>query len=102
MTQLMNSKDNQDMLKISDTISIYEVSKIHEKLIESLTEKTTLHIDLGGVNSCDLTCIQLLLTLKKTCKKRGKYLVISNISKSILETARLAGVQENMLLDDPI
>ncbi|MGD9160987.1 MAG: STAS domain-containing protein [Desulfobacteraceae bacterium] len=92
-------KENQATIQIGDTLSIYEVAATHKKLLQSLSEKETVNIDLSNTNSCDLAGIQLLLAAIKTGEEKGKRITISKISEAIEETARLAGVQQDLLND---
>lgn len=97
MASKKGSKKNQVTIKIDGSMSIYDVAGIHKKILTSFTENTTVNIDLSEVNSCDVAGIQLLLSAIKTGKESGNRIILSDISETIQQTARLVGVQQDML-----
>lgn len=97
MSQDKGSNEKQVTISISDSMSIYEATDIHKKLLNSLAEETTINIDLSEVKSCDVVGIQLLLSVIKTGKVKGKQITISNVSEAIQETSRLIGVPQEIL-----
>lgn len=97
MEHRKDTKKNQATIDIDGALSIYEVAAIHKKLLQLLSEKATVNIDLGNVNSCDIAGIQLLLAAIKTGEEKGKRITILKVSEAIQETVRLVGVQQDIL-----
>ena len=92
-----DSKENGTIIKINDVLTIYEVAAIHKKLLQSFSENTTVNIDLSNVTFCDVAGIQLLFAAIKTGEKEEKEITISKVSETVRKTARLAGVQQDIL-----
>lgn len=92
MTFITETVDQSTILKVEGVLSIYEAEAFKKELLEGLDKSSELVIDLGAVSECDLTCIQLLYSAKKTALEKGKIFAIMNISgpvKKIIEKAAL-------------
>ena len=97
MKNSKESKKENNTIKISGAISIYEAADIHKQLLQSFIEKDIINLDLDEVNSCDVTGIQLLFSAIRTSEEEGKKINILKVSETIKETVRLIGVQADRL-----
>ena len=89
-------KAKENTIKISNHLSIYEAADIHKKLLHSLAENNAIDIDLGDVNFCDLSGIQLLISAIKTGEREEKQITISKASEAFKDTVRLGGFQHEL------
>jgi len=75
----------------SENFTIYEVEELKDKLLEEFQIYKDVEIDLSNVHKIDMTAIQLLLSLKKSCKDKEKTLEIQNINDNIFKAFQLSG-----------
>ncbi len=75
----------------SENFTIYEVEEIKDKFLEEFNIYKDIEIDLSNVIKIDMTAIQLLLSLKKSCKEQNKSFEIKNIDPNISKAFQLSG-----------
>jgi len=75
----------------SENFTIYEVEELKDKFLEEFQVYKDVEIDLSNVHKIDMTAIQLLLSLKKSCKDKEKTLEIQNINDNIFKAFQLSG-----------
>jgi anti-anti-sigma factor len=73
----MEVKDNAKILKAEGTLSIQDASGLKECLLEAFSSATTLLIDLSGVDSVDLACLQIFCSAHKTYSQAQKVICIT-------------------------
>ena len=75
-----------------DKLTIYEVEDLHKKILKDLKkEEGDLTLDFTSIQKIDMTAIQLLLSIKKTCESKSNKLILINLSDGIKETLKLSG-----------
>lgn len=75
----------------SENFTIYEVEELKNKFLEEFNSNENIEIDLSGVLKIDMTAIQLLLSLKKSCQQEDKPFEIKNIDSNIFKAFQLSG-----------
>lgn len=81
-------------MKLEDNnFTIYEVEEIKDKFILFL-ESEHIKIDFENVTKIDMSTIQLLLSLKKTCEKQNKSFEIINVKEEILDSFEITGTAQ--------
>lgn len=75
----------------NNNFTIYEVEEI-KKDFSQLLEKEKISIDLENVTKIDMSSIQLLLALKKSCDESNKEFEIKNIKEEILSSFEITGI----------
>lgn len=81
-------------MKLEDNnFTIYEVEEIKDKFILFL-ESEHIKIDFENVTKVDMSTIQLLLSLKKTCEKQNKSFEIINVKEEILDSFEITGTAQ--------
>ena len=75
----------------SESFTIYEVEELKKSFLEELHVYKDIEIDLSNVQKIDMPAIQLLLSLKKSCKKLNKEFEIKNIDDNIYKAFQLSG-----------
>lgn len=79
-------------IDLDATLSIQNVSKLHEKLKKSLAMHDEIEINASDVSSIDTSTLQLLVALKKDTDKLQKKVTIIYPSPRFVESARLLGL----------
>lgn len=77
----------------NNNFTIYEVEEIKDKFILFL-ESEHIKIDFENVTKIDMSTIQLLLSLKKTCEKQNKSFEIINVKEEILDSFEITGTAQ--------
>lgn len=81
-----------------DKLTIYEVEDFYEFLVEKVKNADSkLEFDFTPVKRIDMAAIQLLLSLKQTCKKESIDLDLKNFSSELTTTIKSCGC--DMLLE---
>lgn len=93
MTGKEKMEEEEGKIKLTGTLSIYEVADVHENLLGIFEGDKPVEIDLGEITYCDTAGIQLLISAKKTVEKKGNPFIISSISRAVREAAEDAGTE---------
>ena len=75
----------------STNFTIYEVEDLKEKLLLKLSGKKRIKINLADVEKIDMSAIQLLISLKKSCEDQDKDFEIININENLFKAFNLSG-----------
>jgi anti-anti-sigma regulatory factor len=73
----MEDMDNAKIVRAEGTLSIQDASGLRECLLEALSSSETLLIDLSGVQSIDLACLQIFCSAHKTYSQAQKVIRIT-------------------------
>ena len=65
-------------ITLSGDCSIYEISSVHQQVMERWKGKSPLALDLSKVNDIDASFIQLLMSCKQTAEHKKQSLEIVN------------------------
>lgn len=79
----------------SSSFTLYEVEAIKEDFIKEFS-KNKLCIDLENITKIDMSAIQLLISLKKSCEEKNKSFEIKNIKEEILDCLHITGTNESL------
>jgi len=79
-------------IDLDATLSIQNVSKLHEKLKKTLAIHDEIEINASDVSSIDTSTLQLFVALKKDADKLQKKVTIIYPSPRFVESARLLGL----------
>ena len=75
---LDNGSDTKKLIG-AGRLSIQDAAELKDLLMEAYNSPENLLIDLAGVESLDLACIQVLCSANITYKKAGKHMRISGV-----------------------
>lgn len=75
----------------SSNFTIYEVEEIKEQFVDELNNNNNIEVDLINIQKIDMPAIQLLLSLKKSCKQENKSFEVKNINENIFKAFQLSG-----------
>jgi anti-anti-sigma factor len=92
MSVSREEKEGRIILKIEDSLSIYDVANLRNEFLECLDAYDHLSLDLNGVTECDSAGIQLLCSAYMTARNAGKFFEISGASEQVIETVSLIGL----------
>lgn len=79
----------------SSSFTLYEVEEIKEEFIKELS-KDKLCIDFENITKIDMSAIQLLISLKKSCEEKNKSFEIKNIKEEILDCFNITGTAQSL------
>jgi anti-anti-sigma factor len=74
-----SGKKNTCTISLEGELTLNNVASIKKEMIEALEKCDSLQLRIHKVTSIDLSWIQLLHSLKKTCKDSGKHIAIEMI-----------------------
>ena len=75
----------------SENFTIYEIEELKDKFFEEFQLDEDIQIDLSNVVKIDMTAIQLLLSLKKSCENQNKSFEIKNVNTNVFRAFQLSG-----------
>lgn len=87
-------------INLEKTSDISKVEQLHEKLESMFAASTTVEIDASAVERIDTSTLQLLVSFINTMSKHHLTARLVNPSKYFLDTARLMGLSDHLLLND--
>lgn len=79
-------------LRLVGDLDLYHVESAREALLNQLSEKPVLELDLGGVETCDTAGMQLLLAARCSAVASGKTFSISTRSPAVERCGELLGL----------
>jgi ABC-type transporter Mla MlaB component len=94
-----------DTLRVSGRLGIQDAVQLRDLLQAACEKSMRLELDLAGVESLDLACVQVLCSANRTCRKAGKEIhpscpVPAGVRKSLNEMALDPGRCSLESLDD--
>ena len=75
-----------------DELTIYEVESFYKELLDEF-DKGNVSIDISSLNKIDMSGIQLLLSVKKSCQESGKTFEIIGANSEVSNTIKKSGSQ---------
>jgi len=89
---MLSEETESSQIDLDATLSIQNVSKLHENLKKSLAMHDEIEINASDVSSIDTSTLQLFVALKKDADKLQKKVTIIYPSPRFVESARLLGL----------
>jgi len=89
---MVSEETESSQIDLDATLSIQNVSKLHENLKNSLAMHDEIEINASDVSSIDTSTLQLFVALKKDANKLQKKVTIIYPSPRFVESARLLGL----------
>ena len=83
------NKSAAHQIKLAGELTIYSAIKIKDKLMEALSRRKDIEIDLAKVNEIDTAGFQLLLLAKREAANQDTALHLVNHSEATLEMINL-------------
>ena len=80
-----------------DKFTILNMRKIYQTLLDEYNSKNSLEIDFSNVDEIDISGIQLLISLKQSCKLNKKEFQMINVKDEILYSFEL--INTNSILE---
>lgn len=72
-----------ESLTISGSLGLSEALQLQEKLLHFLQESASLTLEIGEIEVCDITALQLFIAARKTAAASGKTFVITGKTASL-------------------
>jgi len=72
-------------------ISVRNIDAVRSEILQALSSHTTVHIDCSGIESTDLSLIQLLLAARHSAQAAGKQILLHPPPSDTLHEALLRG-----------
>ena len=80
--------DNSVTVKLGNDATLPAASAIHKELLEAVETGAKIELDLGDVQMCDLTLLQLIVSTQKTVAAKGGVLeFVGMINTEIVKLA---------------
>jgi anti-anti-sigma factor len=80
------------MIIQTDSFTINQIRTIYQTLLDEFNSSSKLLIDLRNVDEIDLSGLQLLVSLKKSCLEKNKEFYIKNLKEELLYSFELSGL----------
>jgi anti-anti-sigma regulatory factor len=81
-------------INLSGDCTIYEISEIHQKVLQAWKKNKGLMLDLSEVTDADTSLIQLLLSCKQSARQQQQAFELRNVPQE------LTGKLEALYLDE--
>ncbi|MCY1464582.1 anti-anti-sigma factor [compost metagenome] len=91
---------DRTLLAVQGELNIYHAARLKDELLEALASQTELEVDLGEVEDCDSSGVQLLLLLKREARRQDKRLSLVNHSACVADVIELLNLVSE--LGDPL
>ena len=85
------------LIHIEGALTLYENKMLKDEFLKVIQSFSSVDLDLSLVDKCDLAALQVLFSLHKTMKEKGKSLSLIKVSpevKESIEKAYLGGLKE--------
>jgi len=81
-------------MKLSNnSFTIYEVEDIKKDFLELLNDEKIV-VDFENISKIDMSAIQLLISLKKSCDALNKEFEVVNIKEEIIDSFEITGTAQ--------
>lgn len=88
-------QDNRLLLTITGKCTVEHAASLRDALLPVVETTKEVAVDLSGVESVDITFLQLLLATEQTLAKRGAHLLrVGPLSETVSEAARVSGFDQ--------
>lgn len=91
---------DRTLLAVQGELNIYHAARLKDELLEALSSQPELEVDLGEVEDCDSSGVQLLLLLKREARRQDKRLSLVNHSACVADVIELLNLVSE--LGDPL
>ncbi|WP_203299611.1 STAS domain-containing protein [Marinobacter sediminum] len=95
-----SSVDEVASVNLGDSLTAYELTRLHEILDPLLADQQTVQLDLSGVNDVDAAGVQLLLAWIRSARAQGKTVQVKQLSDPLVDACRLLGLLNLILNED--
>ena len=92
MSVQIHEKNGLAYMKIDGALNVYEAAKIHEKMNGIFEKHDGLIIDISGLEECDLTGLQILISARQTAREKGKKFVLENVTRVVVDACSRVGL----------
>lgn len=75
----------------NSNFTIYEVEDIKNLFQNTLMKEDKIVVDFENISKIDMSAIQLLISLKKTCMEQNKSLQLINMNTDIVNAFNISG-----------
>lgn len=79
-------------LRLTGDLDLYNVETAREALLDHLSDKAGLDLELAGVETCDTAGMQLLLAARRSAVASGKTFFIQTPSPAVERCSELLGL----------
>lgn len=86
------SSDTSGTFRLEGTLDIYSAERLLGTLSDCLANSDTITLDLGGVETCDTTGIQLLLSARVSAGELKKSVQFRDVPESVAACCHRLGL----------
>ncbi len=87
-------------LDIEDSITIYDVISLRERILAALEGSEGIELDLSNVKECDTAGIQLLYSLKMSIQRLNRKLIVRGLSDCVKTSLKRTSMHIDMITVD--
>jgi anti-anti-sigma factor len=88
-------------VKLTGDLDLHTGFLLRETLLELVTSKSEIRLDLSDVRTCDWVALQLLCSTRKSALAVNKPFSISALSPAVVEASTAIGLPLAALSDNP-
>ena len=93
------AKDGKALLFVKGSMTVYEAENLRDEMVECFSAYDGLMLDLGGVDACDITGVQLLCSAGKTGSEEIKPFSVLRASDPVIEALVRTGFEAEKVLN---
>lgn len=86
------------MLVAAGTLDLYAAEALRDGLLQILEQSAEPNVQLTGVESCDVACLQLLRAAARTAAAQGTPLVVAGRGEAVEAACRQLGTTFDEML----
>ncbi|HET6419949.1 MAG TPA: STAS domain-containing protein [Geobacteraceae bacterium] len=102
MIHSFTQSGDASVLALGDSLTIEDAAELRSVIAEALAAATHLVLDLAGVPTADLCCLQLFCSAHRTAVRSGKTLELRNVGEAFANGTEEAGyARQESCLDGP-
>ena len=96
MDQEFNQSGGKGTLSLSGDLMIEDASELKDALARALADVTTLEVDMAGVESADVACLQVFCSAHRTALRQGGTLLFRNVGQGFIGILETSGFLRHM------
>lgn len=98
----IQEKDGTLTLKVQGPMSIIDATTLRSLLLEALSSRRDLSLDLSGADSIDLSCVQVLCSAHRTFSRVNMKIVLcTGMPQGIVNAIATLGLSPETCTDEP-
>jgi anti-anti-sigma regulatory factor len=98
MPYTIETVDGKTMMKIDESLTIYDVPALHEAFVNCFESGGEITVDVGSVTECDPAGLQLLCAVRKHTRENRELFQFLGESKAIMDALNCLGLKSDDII----